>query len=306
MKQYYPTPQEVDEWIGEIWREALSTPFTAEIIDDPSLGNRDWFFVGQALYSSRFVKITPQNGDPFYVYWQPVENGPAPLCVHLPGYGCEMTHHPDIVAQGFNVLEVSPLGLCTPHGKNAEKIAGYSVFPDTITSLARGGYFNWLTHCILAVLWAWSQPQTIPERVSFFGTSQGGGTALLCGSLFRDRNARCVAADEPFLAGFEEAVKFGAFGDLLPEPLKQVIEKHGEAVAYKTLGYVESICHAHRLTMPVLLTSGSADELIPAECIKALFEMLPKTRCYLDIEGRGHGFTPEFAHLVKAWFRLYA
>ena len=44
-------------------------------------------------------------------------NSPAPLLVHTPGYGGEMSMHPEL-AQYFNVLHINPLGYTTPEGKD--------------------------------------------------------------------------------------------------------------------------------------------------------------------------------------------
>ncbi len=304
MNSFYPTPDELSAWIDEIWKTARETPVTVERIEDGLAAMNPYFFVGHTLWKSRFYKFSPQGRDPFYVYWQPVENGPAPLCTHLPGYGCEINSHPDTVSRGFNVLEVAPWGMVTPDGFTPKRDQ-VSVLPETIRSLAKDGYFYWFADCIQAVLWAWQQPETLQDRVSFYGTSQGGGTALLLASLFRDHGVRCVAADVPFLTNFKLAGNHGAYS-MVAQPVQETAAQHGEAAAWKSLGYVDTICHAHRLTMPVLLTSGTTDELVPEETVNSLFEILPKSRCYMDIEGRSHGFTPEFIHLAWAWMRLYA
>lgn len=64
-----------------------------------------------------------------------------------------------------------------------------------------GGYEDWLLDCLLAVRWACEQPDVLGDRLSFFGTSQGGGGSLLMASLLGAR-VRCVCADLPFLTAF--------------------------------------------------------------------------------------------------------
>lgn len=48
---------------------------------------------------------------------------------------------------------------------------------------APGGYEDWLSDVLLAVRWALERPDVLPDRLSFFGTSQGGGGSLLLASL---------------------------------------------------------------------------------------------------------------------------
>ena len=45
------------------------------------------------------------SAERFYAYFQPVySGGPAPLLLHVPGYGGELSMHPELVFDGFNVL----------------------------------------------------------------------------------------------------------------------------------------------------------------------------------------------------------
>ena len=174
--------------------------------------------------------------------------------------------------------------------------------PDTIASKAKGGYKYWLLNCVMAVKWAWSQSTVISDRVSFFGTSQGGGAALLLGSIFQGHGIRCVAADEPFLTNYPKAAWRGAY-----EVAKKVFEQEpNKEEAWHSLGLVDTISHAPRMAYPVLLTEGGMDETCPPDTIDSLYELLPSTKSKMYISGRGHGYNFEFISLVCAWFRLYA
>lgn len=302
---YYPTAEELDAWIEDIWHLATTTPLEVEILDDAGIGDSPYLFTGQRLWKNRMVRFSPQGMETFYGYWQPVDNGPAPLCAHVPGYGSEISNHPDTVAMGFNVLDIAPLGFCTPHGIDTAKRDNPGVLPNTVLSGARSGYFLWLANCVMAVIWAWKQPEVIPDRVAFYGTSQGGGCSLLLGSLFRNRGVRCVAADEPFLCDFPLAQWQYAYA-MAKEAFTIVSREKGEMEAWKALGFVDTVNHAHRLDIPVLLTAGGTDDVCPRAQVESLFAELPSTKSYTLIEGRSHGFTPEFVHLAWAWFRLFA
>lgn len=299
--QWYPSHAEVDEWIDALWASAEASSCEVQRLDEQGYTHS---FGVRHMPDHRYVEFCADGTDPFYGYWQPAPGGPSPLLVHVPGYGAEMSMHPDLVAEGYNVLHISPLGYSTPTGSDESKMRDgrWPVLPDTLLTGAEGGYREWLKQCLLAVRWAASQPEVIENRVSFFGTSQGGGGALLLGSLFRDRGCRCVAADVAFLTGFPLGKGKGAYAETVEGMAGMTDLKAG----WRTLGFIDTFSHARRLTCPVLLTAAGDDETCPPETIAALFERLPSTRSYTYLAGVGHRYTVEFIPLARAWFRLYA
>ena len=300
-QEYYPSTDEVDQWVTSVWQAAEDAACRAEILDQQgfthSLGIRH-------MPGFQYVRFEPAGMEPFYGYWQPALSGPAPLLVHVPGYGTEMSTHPELPAQGFSVLHVSPLGYATPDGADESKKrnGSWPVLPDTVLSGATEGYRVWLANCIQATLWAMSQPECASDRVSFFGSSQGGGGSLLLGSLFRDRGARSVCADVAYMTNFPLAHSIGSYA-----VSRQALEALGdEERGWRTLGLIDTMSHARRLTCPVLLTAGGVDTTCPPATIESLFQKLPGTRCYTYLEGVGHRYTTQFIPLATAWFRLHA
>jgi len=297
----YPSSDEIDAWLDSIWEMVGTRECKAELLSDQgfthNLGIRH-------TPGFQYVRFSPAIAPEFYGYWQPALSSPAPLIVHVPGYGAEMSAHPDLVAAGFNVLHISPLGYSTPKGADQSKMrnGSWPVLSDTILSRGEEGYKVWLAHCVIAVLWALAQPQTNESRVSFFGTSQGGGGALLLASLFKGCGVRCVAADVPFLTDFRGAHGQGAYA-LFAEILKTTADQKS---AWRAAGLIDTLSHVHRLDLPVLLTGGECDEACPPPTIEALFERLPGTRSYTYLKGTGHRYTTQFIPLAAAWFRLYA
>jgi len=267
----YPTAAAVDVWCEEMRKEAEALAITAQDVTESPV----YTFPLRVRHqdNARYIAFSSATGDTFYGYWQPTQStAPAPLLVHLPGYGAEMSAHPQLVAQGYNVLHINPLGYTTPTGFDTEKTVngGWPVLPDTVTTAGARGYRQWLTQALSAVQWASGQQQVQADRIATFGTSQGGGTALLLGSLLVECGLKAVAADLPFLTNFP-------------------------------LVYGKS----NRLTMPVLLTAGSIDEVTPKDSIIALFDRLPGTRSFTEFAGQGHAYTVPFLPLATAWFGLY-
>jgi cephalosporin-C deacetylase-like acetyl esterase len=296
--KHYPDETAIDVWVDGIWQEGQKVEFEAELLTEHELGPT---INVRHLKGHHYVRFSPQSMDPFYGYWQPAPSHPAPLLVHTPGYGAEMSIHPDLVMQGYNVLHVNPLGYVTPAGADEAKKRddNWPVFSDTLTSGAQEGYHQWLINCALAIKWAQSREEVIPDRVSFFGTSQGGGASLLLGSIYQGRGVRCVAADEPFMVNFPQAKVVHPdwwseyFDGITPE-------------VWRALGFIDTVSHARRLTVPVMLTAGEKDTACPPPTIESLFERLPATRMYCYLHGQEHDYTQQFIALTTAWFRLYA
>ena len=305
----YPTAAEVDAWCEALNRHAEAVEFEAAEAGQPDWGPAPvpWHAAGHC----RYVAFTCAACDPFYGYWQTVPSGgPAPTLVHLPGYGGEMSAHPDLVAAGYNVLHVNPLGYCTPAGLQvARQVNGnWPVLPETALSGGERGYADWLTQALVAVRWLRTQPEVQPERLGCFGTSQGGGGALLLASLLRDRGVRAVAADLPFLTDFRwmvEQTELGAYSLVFPLPEALAAQPERLAAYWRGLGLIDTLSHAHRLTLPVLLHAETTDTVCPPATIRALFEALPGTRSYTETAGLEHAHNPQFVQLALAWFRSY-
>jgi cephalosporin-C deacetylase-like acetyl esterase len=250
-----------------------------------------------------YVRFEPPKRSSFYAYFQPCFHKAAPLLIHTPGYGGEMSIHPELT-DAFCVLHINPLGYVTPSGKDQSKMTMNgvgTVYPDTVLSEGRGGYFDWLSDCVTAIEWARNQPEVIKDRLTFFGLSQGGGAALLLGSIYSDKGTKCVAADQPFLTDFALADGQGAYG--MGKDLYAHIDKQQ---ALEALYNFDTVNHVHRYNFPVLLASGGRDVVCPPATIQSLFSKLKGTRSYTHFEHLEHGYNKEFISLARAWFDIYS
>ena len=307
LRAFYPTADEVDAWCATVLGRADSAALKARLLDDPPYE----FRMAVRHANGRYVEWTSEKLGRFYGFWQPTPSGRGPVLFHVPGYGAEMSAHPELVADGFNVLHISPQGYATPKGPDESKRPGgtWPVLADTVLSLGRRGYADWLAQAAAAALWALGLDGVEAARFGFLGTSQGGGTALLLASIFRDHSVRAVGADVPFLTDFPlvRAMKEPGAYCLAFDPLGQ-LERERPAdlpAAWKALGTIDTTSHAHRLTLPVLLTAGQQDAACPPPSVRSLFDKLPATRCYCELAAQGHAYTTPFVHLARAWFRLY-
>lgn len=305
---HYPEPDEIDRLVARLWEDAVSIPFEVEVLEEQGFRHA---LALRHMQGFAYVRFEPEGMAPFYGYWQPAPSQPAPLLVHTPGYEAAMQIHPDLVARGYNVLHVNPLGYTTPEGPDESKRPDgeWPVLAETLFMGFDHGYRRWLINVMQAVSWAQEEEGVLPDRLAFFGTSQGGGASLLLGSIFRDQGVRCVAADEPWLVHFpgyralqpDWAQRSAETGDIF-EAIAQVDDP---GALWRELGKIDALSHAHRLTMPVLLTAGGDDAACPPDSIRELYERLPATKSLTYLYGVGHGYTQAFPHLAAAWFRLY-
>lgn len=301
-EEFYPTPAEVDQWCSERLAAAQAVAVDGTLLDrmpvTEPFGNCPNTLV------NRYVRFTASDGRrPFYGYWQPALKSPAPLLINLPGYGGYMSLHPQLCDQNFHILHISPLGYVTPAGAErslALPDGNWPVLPNTALELP-GGYADWLSDCLLAIRWALEQPAVAQGGLSLFGTSQGGGGSLLLASILGKSQVRCVCADLPFLTDFPHTGLHGdAYG--LLHPVRERVEPE---LFWRRLGFVDTLNHAHRLTMPVMLSAGGADDTCPPATVKALFTKLPGTKQLTCLEHQTHTHSRSSMVLFGAWLRLY-
>ncbi|MBR4949151.1 MAG: acetylxylan esterase [Clostridia bacterium] len=301
----YPKAEQVDKFMEEIKSLSDGTKFNTSASSVINLEKQD-FYGFHSYWEDKMITFDCEGElSKFYAIFQPAKlKHDAPLLVNLPGYGFETEYCNEIVFEGFNVLTVMPLGYNTPEGRKREIRDGeygtWPVLPETLATGTKKGYRQYLAQAMLATKWALNQKGVSSDRVSFFGTSNGGGTALLMGSLMNDI-CSCVAADVPFLVNFPKSDFNHAFS--YGASAMNFVSKED---AYKAAGYIDVLSHVHRLKFPVLLTAGTNDTSCPWENIYPLFEKLTETKCFMSLKGEGHRYTREFIHLAKSWFRMYA
>lgn len=298
---FYPGPEKIDAWCEALRQTAQTRKVTAQILPDcpitPSFGN------GPNTLENHFIRFDSPGRESFFGYWQPALCGPAPLLINLPGYGGYINLHPQLADQGFHILHISPQGYIAPGGIRQElamEDGNWPVLHNTAMGLP-GGYEDWLLDCLLAVRWAQERKDVLPGRLSFYGTSQGGGTALLLASILREQ-VRCACADLPFLTDIPgTGLRGDAYGIL--KTAYETVE-HGEF--WQRLGLFDTLSHSHRMTFPVMLTAGGADTVCPAHTIEELFRRLPGTRQYTLLAEQVHTHTRAGMTFFSAWMRLYA
>lgn len=118
-RDYYPTEGQADEWAEGIYRLGLTGACGEE--KDP-WAKRERYPRLSNLPQTEYMKFHTSYSADFYALWQPARKTPAPLVIHVPGYGAEMSVFPALVDRGYNVLHICPLGYFTPDGRDESKL----------------------------------------------------------------------------------------------------------------------------------------------------------------------------------------
>lgn len=299
--EFYPSREEIDRWAERILEESRKRTVTGTILEEVPIVHA--FGNGPNALENRFVRFDTPGRRSFYGYWQPALKPVAPLLINLPGYGGYISMHPQINDDNYNILHISPLGYISPAGADMTRAmddGNWPVLHNTAKGL-EGGYEDWLLDCLLAIRWAEEREEVDGGRLSLFGTSQGGGGSLLLGSILGQR-VKCVCADLPFLTAFPlSGLEGEAYGIL-----QKAFEEEPEEKFWNRLGYADTLSHAHRLTMPVMLSAGGEDVVCPPETVKRLFEALPGTKQFTFLEHNVHTHSRQSMYLFRNWLALFA
>ncbi len=298
---YYPSKTQVDCWAEQLLQESRNLKIAGSFTDDNPIEHQ--FGNSPNALINKYIRFDTSTGHTFYGYWQPALKQPAPLLINLPGYGGYISMHPQISDDGYNILHISPLGYVSPqgiHGRLLMEDGNWPVLDNTARGLS-GGYRDWLMDCLLAILWAKQLLEVLPERISMFGTSQGGGGSLLLASILKEE-VSCVCADLPFLTAFPLSGLFGSAYGILQKAYSEVPAEQ----FWNRLGYTDTLSHAHRLHIPVMLSAGGADVVCPPVTVEALFNSLHTTKQYTYLERNVHTHSRQSMVLFRAWLALYA
>lgn len=300
---YYPSSSQVDAWANDILAKHALDEVDVKILDFSPI--TQCFGNNPNTLENKYIEFKYKNKDAkFFGYWQPSLNNPAPLLIHLPGYGSSITMHPQLSDWGYNILHISPLGYVEPDFVDKERELSPGIWP-VLDKTARGepgGYEDWLLDVLTGIFWAKKQKEVLEDRVSIYGTSQGGGTALLTASILKDYGIRCVGADLPFLTNIPMSGLEGSAYSILKN--SYIIEP--KELFWNRVGFIDTASHIHRLNIPVMLSAGGEDDTCPAETIIKLYEQLSCTKQITFLKDQIHTHSRSSMYLFGAWFKMFA
>lgn len=234
-------------------------------------------------------------------YGKYYDEGSKYLLVSLPGYNSDWNDVSSYINQGYDVLQLSPLGYNTPNGfNNTKRVRGaWPVLYDTVSETNEDvGYNKWFLEVCLAI----ETIKKADQELIFIGTSQGGGASLVMSSMFNDCTVAC-AAEMPFLIGFS-SFNYARVRSFVANQINNPYKMIYDFYAKERLYVIDPMVHSERIKCPTLLIAGELDsECFPAD-IYRLYETLSCKKEYIELKKQGHGYTKEFMKYAKDWISL--
>jgi cephalosporin-C deacetylase len=203
--------------------------------------------------------------------------GPLPGLIIVPGYVSEPLLPKAWAAQGYATLSLAPRGKLRSNDRFNPGYPG--LLTHNIVDHHTYGYRGFYADAYRAMDVLLARPEVDRRRIGVHGSSQGGALTLLLAALRPETT--CGAAGAPYLCGFMDSA---ALTHSYPyQEINDYLRLYPEraAAVRATTDYYDIINFAERITCPLLINIGLADDVCPPETAYALLRRL--TRCRVDL-----------------------
>ncbi len=193
--------------------------------------------------------------------------GPLPAIIQVPGYVSEPILQKSAARRGYAVLSLAPRGKLRSNHQFNPGFPGLLThnIVDRHTYAYRGFYVD----ALRAVDVVLELPEVDPNRIGVAGHSQGGALTLLTAAMRPE--VRAASAGAPFLCGIMDALRLTNSHPYreIKDYLRMYPER--EAQVRRTVAYFDLINFADKITCPIILNIGLADDICPPETGYAVF-----------------------------------
>lgn len=265
-------PADFDQFWDALLAEAAAIPLNPSLTHLPlrSTPEVDVYAIGYDSLDG--VRIAGWYCVPKASYLPP----PYPALLIVPGYISEPTLPKSWAKLGYAAVGVAPRGKLR---SNARFNPGYpGLLTHNIIDRQTYSYRGFYIDAARAVDFVQTRPEVDQTRIGVHGSSQGGALTITTAALRPDVIA-CGAAGAPYLCGFMDAA---SLTDSYPyEEMNAYLREYPEreGAMRETLNYFDGINFAPRITCPMLVYVGLADDVCPPETGYAFYNTLtcPKT-----------------------------
>lgn len=222
---------------------------------------------------------------------RPVGPGPFPALVSVPGAGPGTGPDTEPANEGFAVLYCNVFPYETTEDR-AENERRYEAFNREGLYIYRGAESP--ERCLMrsallgigrAVEWLAAQPFVDAGRIGVFGSSQGGGFALMLAGLAP--RFRAVAVNVPAFCDF------GGERSGWPQ-----FRQHG----FERMQLFDAAYFAARIRCPVKMIAGWRDEVCPPESVYAAYNCINAPKEIIDEPSMAHEIWPSYGRLQQ-WLK---
>jgi cephalosporin-C deacetylase len=261
-------PADFDQFWDDLLAEAAAIPLNPSLTHLPmrSTPEVDVYEIGYDSLDG--VRIAGWYCVPKASFLPP----PYPALLIVPGYISEPTLPKSWAKLGYAAVGVAPRGKLR---SNARFNPGYpGLLTHNIIDRQTYSYRGFYIDAARAVDFVQTRPEVDQSRIGVHGSSQGGALTITTAAL-RPDVITCGAAGAPYLCGFMDAA---SLTDSYPyEEMNAYLREYPEreGAMRETLNYFDGINFAPRITCPMLVYVGLADDVCPPETGYAFYDALP-------------------------------
>ena len=263
-----PRPDDFDQFWAAGKEEIRQIPLEAEMepISELTTETREVFQVGFATLGGERV---------YGFLTKPVGEGPFPALVSVPGAGPGTGPELSLADRGFAVLvmNVFPYPVSLDEQQRQKQYDEYNnslgVRYCYFHSNDRSTYYYRPIYLGIdrAVDWFAAQPFT-DHRIGFFGTSQGGGSALILSGL--NKNIKAALASVPAICDHAGGLKGRS-----PGWPRLVAQADGDPEVLQASRYLDGVNFARSIDVPIRVTVGFIDETCCPSSVWSAFNVMP-------------------------------
>ena len=308
IRQGVPEPADFDEFWRRTLDEVEKVPLDVQMRPEPSLSNEKWA-ISHVSFASLGRRV---NG------WLsiPKGKGPWPAQMYVPGAGGG--RWATLIDGGEDrmvklMLSVMPFELTADPAENERRFDamnaafkekyGVPRYPFAGMDVSRETYFYraFFAGAVRAARWLKERPEVDGGRVTYYGTSQGGGSGLALMALAPDVFAS-GRVNVPALTDVQGWIQGRDGGwphcdhEWFPADVKG-----RDARVFKIMPYFDGCNFAARVKCPVTVVAGLGDWVCPPTCVSAAFNRMTAPGAELVLAyGGSHWTAPRLADAEMA------
>ncbi len=280
-------PEQIDAFIASLVKEAHQYTYTAETCGTTE--NLKPMYEELSASEGTVMRMTAEKMQrPFYFSISHNFGSHDHCMLYIPGYEGSLRSVPE--TEGTDWIFISPLGYGLADGSTDQSLRQGVTWPTLSNTITGAGYDDYRDFLVQILLCRRYIEEQLNYRGKYIpcGCSQGGGIALLLGSILPAERLAALCADEPFLV----ACSTKQFNDYLASVSFSPYQIFNEKECRRRLACIDPINHAEKIKVPVLVTAGTEDfqcERVYTELLYQKLQIHPKN-AYILYEGRGHGY----------------
>ena len=287
-------------WKGELAKADKTTPLDAkqEPVEFKNKG-----------FKAYKVSFAAPGGRVYGFLTVPVKPGKYPVAVSVPGAGPGASMPNAVGGMVSLTMNVHPYDPIAPEGKTIKDLYNdlNTLDGKRVIYMYHGGpdkeklfYHRAIIGIVRSLLWLEKQDYVQPDKMCYYGSSQGGGFGKILGGLYGKFQA--IACNVPAMCDHYGALDGGRRPGWPQYMMQTAFSKAAEA-SKASVPYYDGANFARHITCPIRVIVGFIDNTCPPSCVYATYNALAsKDKQIFNCVDMGHSGGPAYNEAVK-WAR---